>query len=247
MTAEAAIALPLFIIAVMSAAMAIQLHFADSGVSDALVSAAFTANAADSAAEGIMAKAELDSGIGHENNTEPFFSRKTEGIITLISGFGGGRITLSADYRVKGGGIFLAGMTAHRSQRVTAALFTGYEPGSAGCGESGYEYIRVLMTDYGSVYHTHSDCTYLTRHPRQVSYDQLQEARNEDGGKYHRCRYCTHSELCEGECAWITGEGECYHTDPCCKAIKPVYREVLIKDDGSIRCCSRCEKRLSRC
>ena len=242
-TVEAACALPLFIAAVMSAVLAVWLHFADSGVSDALVSAAFTANAAGSGTEAVLSKAELDKGIYEEREQEPFFKRNTDGCVTFFLPHGDGLVTISADYRASIGGAFFGGRGVLRAQSVTTRLFTGYEPGSAGGTESGYEYIRVLMTEYGSVYHTHADCTYLTRHPERISYEDLDDARNADGGRYHRCRYCTHGKLTAGDSVWVTPQGDSYHTDPACRSIKPVYKEVLIKDDGSIRCCSRCAGR----
>ncbi len=236
-TVEATLGLPLFIMAMIVLSMAIRIHSIDSGISDSLISASVYAEATEGGAELAGASAYLMSSVTDEKEREPFFHRKVMQTTPLVLG-DGDMASVSCITEISGISTFGIGII-QKDQSAYVPLFMGYEPGTAeDTGEE--EYIRAYMTEYGSVYHINIGCTYLTRRPKALEHALVGNERNSGGGKYYPCRFCRKAGENGTSVVWVTEYGDRYHWAADCKALRPVYKEVMIKKEGSIRCCSKC-------
>ncbi len=101
----------------------------------------------------------------------------------------------------------------------------------------------VYYTEYGTVYHTYLDCTYLKLSIHQIPVNQLPDARNEAGARYRACELCGKDAVKDGY--YITTQGDCYHTRLTCpglsRYIKTVELETVLEQ--GMRECSRCARR----
>lgn len=101
----------------------------------------------------------------------------------------------------------------------------------------------VYYTEYGAVYHTYLDCTYLRLSIHPVSKQQLGMARNEAGAKYRQCEICGEEPVKTQY--YITEQGDRYHTRLTCpglsRYINTADRETL--QEQGMGECSRCRKR----
>ncbi|MCC6095046.1 MAG: hypothetical protein LIV24_08545 [Eubacterium sp.] len=97
----------------------------------------------------------------------------------------------------------------------------------------------VYMTEYGSVYHTHSGCTYLELKIQRVPAVLVSSLRNTGGGKYHAC------EKCVGKggmhtLVYITEEGARYHNSVRCSGLTRKVRLIPVSEAEGKHICSRC-------
>ena len=92
----------------------------------------------------------------------------------------------------------------------------------------------AYVTETGSVYHLYEDCTHIRLSVRNVSYHQVDQCRNENGGKYKPCEKCC-GEGKTGASVHITKDGDRYHSTLGCSGLKR-------KDEAEsgMRLCSRC-------
>ena len=90
--------------------------------------------------------------------------------------------------------------------------------GYAGNGFGNQNDETVYITDTGIVYHKDPDCTYLELSIKSVHKSDVEQLRNEDGGKYYPCESCMRKGF---------GKGNVYITD--------VYkRQDIIRDSRNI-------------
>lgn len=99
----------------------------------------------------------------------------------------------------------------------------------------------VYVTDTGIVYHEDPDCTYLDLSIHAVSADELEEIRNLSGGKYYACEACGKRETDE-ELRYITDYGTRYHTTLTCKKIKRTIYAISLDEAYGLGGCSKCVK-----
>ncbi len=95
----------------------------------------------------------------------------------------------------------------------------------------------VYVTATGSVYHRDENCTYLKPKISQISADQLENVRNNGGGKYYPCEHC--GSAC-GSFVYITAEGTRYHSSLQCSSLKRTVNAVKLSEVGEMRVCSKC-------
>lgn len=100
----------------------------------------------------------------------------------------------------------------------------------------------VYVTESGSVYHTHADCTYLNLSIHVVSFDEAMTLRNEYGSKYHSCEKCVGSNT-SPSVVYITDQGEKYHSSSRCSGLKRMVRLVKKSETAHRHICSRCAGR----
>lgn len=99
----------------------------------------------------------------------------------------------------------------------------------------------VYITENGSVYHTHRDCTYLHLSIETVSKSELASCRNLDGKKYKACKKCDRSAEAEScEYVYITDYGEAYHTSISCSGLKRTIYKIKLSEVGGRTKCERC-------
>lgn len=102
----------------------------------------------------------------------------------------------------------------------------------------------VYITETGSVYHTNRNCTHLKLSVKEVAFYNIENMRNQSGGKFYACERCLHkneSSLVTGfEKVYITKTGDSYHCDKECSGLKRTISEVMISQVGERDKCKRC-------
>lgn len=125
-------------------------------------------------------------------------------------------------------------------QRVHTRAFTGVDRRSK---ENIQEDCIVYVTDTGRVYHRTLECNYLRLSISKVLYRDLENLRNDSGGKYKSCERCTKGrELTGNDVIWITNYGDRFHTSGSCSGLKRNIREIRLSEVGSRPPCSKCGK-----
>ena len=115
--------------------------------------------------------------------------------------------------------------------------WTGYDPKNTDNeGTDGGE--MVYVTEYESVYHTSESCTHLDLSVHRGIKTQVEQKRNEYGGKYHAC------ERCGGDSALVyyTEKGDCYHSQASCSGLKRTVRLVKKSEIQAYTQCERCRE-----
>lgn len=115
--------------------------------------------------------------------------------------------------------------------------WTGYDPKNTDNeGTDGGE--MVYVTEYESVYHTSESCTHLDLSVHRGIKTQVEQKRNEYGGKYHAC------ERCGGDSALVyyTEKGDCYHSQVSCSGLKRTVRLVKKSEIQAYIQCERCRE-----
>ncbi len=97
----------------------------------------------------------------------------------------------------------------------------------------------VYITENASVYHTDYDCTYLQLSISSIGMEDVDEARNIEGGTYGMCEKCGNSNANSGV-VYITESGESYHTTLGCSGLKRTIYAVPISEVVGKGVCSRC-------
>lgn len=102
------------------------------------------------------------------------------------------------------------------------------------------EEASVLVTRYGTVYHTTAGCRSLNLHTMEVGAETVDLLRNEAGAKYYPCEYCARRPVYEGTVI-ITTDGNRYHTRADCGAIsRHLSRLSLSEAKEKYRPCRFC-------
>jgi hypothetical protein len=100
------------------------------------------------------------------------------------------------------------------------------------------EYVYVAKN--GTVYHTTTGCTYLSRNITKASIDEIGDLRNSSGGRYYACEYCCKDE--ELTTVYITEYGDRYHSSKSCSRLERDVSKIT-KDAATqrgLRACSKC-------
>lgn len=124
-----------------------------------------------------------------------------------------------------------------REETLRVKGWTGYVSGS---GNASQEEV-VYITDYGLVYHKDMYCTYLELSIQAVRVEEIEDMRNESGGKYYACSSCK-QEVCEAGVVYLTAYGDRYHNSLDCSKIKRNIFAVPLKEVYGLGGCSKCTK-----
>lgn len=95
----------------------------------------------------------------------------------------------------------------------------------------------VYITETGVVYHRDYHCTHLQLSIHMVQTSQLDELRNESGGKYHPCEHC--GSINSGS-VYITDHGDRYHSSLSCSGLKRTIYAVPLSEAVGKGECSKC-------
>lgn len=98
----------------------------------------------------------------------------------------------------------------------------------------------VYITKTGRVYHKSIECTYLTRCIKKVNYYIIADLRNTSGGKYYKCEKCTAEKAADEPYVYITVYGDRYHYDKECNTLKRYIKKVPVSEIGDRKLCSKC-------
>lgn len=99
----------------------------------------------------------------------------------------------------------------------------------------------VYVTDTGIVYHRDRDCTYLDMSVHAVPVAQIEELRNQSGGKYYACEFCRRSGEKENY-YYVTDYGTRYHRSLECKKIQRNVYAISLDEAYGLGGCSKCVK-----
>ena len=137
----------------------------------------------------------------------------------------GDRVDLIVNYRIRPFVRVLAPAQFPMQARFSGHAWVGWTEGSGcGAGSTGSSAgEKVYVTKYGSVYHDDPDCIYLNPQVRSVPGSEVDNCRSGDGSKYYPCEYC-HPD--RNGTVYITKEGNRYHSNTQCGAIRRTIRQV---------------------
>lgn len=113
--------------------------------------------------------------------------------------------------------------------------WTGYDLCNGENANQEEEY--VYITEYGYTYHRNRGCSHLQISILVVNADEINQKRNNNGGKYYFC------EKCGGRgtgVLFITAQGDRYHSSANCSGLKRNIKTVKLSDVGSRVPCSEC-------
>ena len=240
-TIEAALALPLFLFAVLSLIYILEIQAVRLSVSIAAQGAAKIA-AEDMAVQPVFNPIQFQSDLVHLIGAERLERSIVEGGSSGIncyrtwyeSGSDVIHVELAYKVRLPFPEFTHAGMKCKESFRVRA--WTGYENSGM---ESDDDRI-VYVTEKGSVYHTNYQCSYLQLSIRFVPYSGVENLRNENGGKYYACEHCVHGGASAG--VYITDYGNKYHNSLNCSGLKRTIYSVKKGECHGMSACSKCDR-----
>lgn len=115
--------------------------------------------------------------------------------------------------------------------------------GLLGVGDSGQlsEENQTVYIGKGSTrYHTSRLCHYLYNQLTAVDYEQLETARNTNGGKYYPCSRCA-GGIKEGT-VYIMPSGISFHKDSSCSSITAYVKAVPLNEVEYLGPCTYCSK-----
>ena len=243
LTVEAAVALPVFLFAMMtvmqlflvydhaqkcSAAlsqtaeeMAVGAYFADHEEENALPE---TVLSAVYAAIRVRTLAGRSNAVRNENFLLSSF-REEEDLVDLVM-----------TYQIKSPTGMIRFPSAVFLQRACVRAWSGRE-GSSGERESGENaHTIVYVTENGSVYHKDRSCTHLKLAISSTGLEAAKKMKNVYLERYRPCEICGRNA---GSRVYITTDGNRYHSTLDCPGLKRTVHEVYL-EDISLPPCSRC-------
>ena len=125
------------------------------------------------------------------------------------------------------------------SQRCLTHTWTGRQLSLQAGGKNAdeQETQTVYVTEYGTVYHLSKDCHYLDLSIHAVSAEEINDARNANGGKYYACSCAKHSS---SGTYYVTDYGTNYHADLSCSGLKRTVREKDLSEVKDMHVCPKC-------
>ncbi|MDO5541487.1 MAG: pilus assembly protein [Eubacteriales bacterium] len=253
MTVEAAIAVPLFVFAMLAI-----LQFAKIEIVSSAVLAGMTDTAKDMAAYAYIRQLGVSAGDGlpaelltggisavyAKSSVERKAGfKEADGILHLwrSSFMQDDIIDLAVTYEAKNTCTILPIPKINTALRARVRAWTGRD-GNGSTGENegdGQQEEMVYVTETGHVYHTNENCTHIRLSIQGVSKDDVDKLRNSSGGKYHACEKC-HGGT--GGIVYITDYGDRYHSSVGCSGITRNVKQVPVTQVEGWKICSKCSK-----
>lgn len=118
-------------------------------------------------------------------------------------------------------------------EKMRIKAWVGYE--KPGFGKDDDK--TVYVTETGTVYHMDYHCTHLELSIHMVLPEEIETLRNTGGGKYYPCEYC----MRDGKNGvYITDTGDRYHSSLSCGGLKRTIYAVPMSEAVGKGACSRC-------
>lgn len=238
-TVEAAMAVPLFFLAVVSLLYLMEITAIRTSVRSGLQYAGKKAAQEASVLPGVMpAKLERDvvRAVGAGRLDRSIILGGSGGIscagsrLSPRTGIG----ELTAVYRVRLPIPVFGVPPLKYQEKMRVKAWTGYERSGFGTGSDE----TVYVTETGLVYHKDYHCTYLELSIHMVSSGELESLRNSGGGKYYPCEHCMKGGA-DGR-VYITDNGDRYHSSLSCSGLKRTVYAVPLSEAVGKGACSRC-------
>jgi len=236
-TVEAAMAIPIFLFAVLTLVYLFEIMAIKTCVKDGLYCAGKIV-AKDAYVGSILIpekiESEMVSYIGEKRLNQSIIENGSGGFSCLKSymSFQTGEGKLIAEYHVKtpfpGNSI-----TIKQREEIPLKGWTGYQGGYT----DNVQEETVYMTETGMVYHTNYHCTHLSLSISTASKAGIKDERNESGGKYYPCERC----ITKGSnLLYITATGSRYHGNIDCSGLKRNIYSVPLAEVVGKGACKRC-------
>lgn len=150
----------------------------------------------------------------------------------------GETIDLTASYRMKLP-FSLFGLDAvERTNRCYLRAWVGRDGSGDGSGADEEDEDPIVYVGRGSTrYHISASCHYLSNRLSAVSIEEVENCRNDSGGRYTPCARC--GDLASGT-VYIMASGEHYHSSRTCSAILAYVRAVRLSEVEYLGACSYC-------
>lgn len=123
--------------------------------------------------------------------------------------------------------------------RCRMRAWTGYD-NTKGSNEVETKEEIVYVTETGTVYHTNRNCTHLILTVKGTSLQEISKLRNENGGKYYPCEIC--GGYNSSGTIFITEQGDRYHSSSECSGLKRTIFAISIYEIGNRKKCHRCSE-----
>lgn len=127
-------------------------------------------------------------------------------------------------------------MTARSCRRAWIGKKGGKEDENSGQAENDE---LVYIGKSSTRYHRNRNCHYLYNHISVISFADVETVRNSDGRKYKPCSRCG-SLAGHGRSVYIMPSGERYHSDRNCSSIVTYVRAVPLSEVEYLGPCSYC-------
>ena len=98
----------------------------------------------------------------------------------------------------------------------------------------------VFVTKTGTSYHENRGCSYLNPSIHLVAAADMDEQRNESGGKYYPCSLCATEQ--GAALYYVTDYGTSYHCSTACSGLKRTIYEIKRSETGGRTACSKCSR-----
>lgn len=237
-TVEAAMAVPVFFLAVVCLICLLELMAVETAVRAGLQYAGKQA-AEEAAVAPVLIPSRLEEAvvesIGAQRLNRSLVEGGSSGIHCersyLSPGTGIGQITATYQIRIPIPLFSVPLIQYEETMRIKG--WTGYEKGSFGGGAKE----TVYVTETGLVYHRDYHCTHLELSVRAADSKEIQKLRNESGGKYYPCEHCGGVS---GGLVYITDTGNRYHHSLSCSGLKRTVYAVPLSEVIGKGACSRC-------
>ncbi len=236
-SAEAAFAAPLFLIAIVTMIYFFELLAVQNSVRSGLQYAEKTI-AEKGYIQRMVSPGTIQNYVEEEIGPERLARSIVDGgiscrksYISPASGIG----ELKATYKVRIPVPFFSLASTERTESMMCKLWCGYEKGGFQKDKEDIVYI----TETGVVYHLDYNCTYLDLSIRPISPGALDSARNGSGGKYHACEFCRPGRT---GALYITTYGDRYHGSLSCSGLKRTVYSVPKSEAIGKGACSRCAR-----
>lgn len=235
-TIQAAMAVPLFLFAIISLLFLMEAMAIQTSVRAGLQYAGKEL-AKESYTAAVLVPSKLESdivkSIGAERLNRSILSGGSGGIhcqssrMSALTGIA--QITAAYEIRIP---IFSIKPIAYR-QSMTIKGWHGYDKG----GFENQDDETVYVTETGLVYHKDYHCTYLDLSIRMTAAQGIKELRNTDGEKYRSCSTCVRGMQQQ---VYITDTGNRYHNSLSCSGLKRTIYAVPVSEAVGKGGCSRC-------
>lgn len=237
-TVEAALAVPIFFLAVVSLLYLLEIMAIQTSVRAGLQAAGHKA-AQEAYPLGILFPEQLESDLiqaaGAERLERSVVVGGSSGIhcdgsyLSPVTGIG----IIKACYEVKLPIPVFGVPPVRYEEAMRIKAWTGYE--KSGLDNQNEEIVYISET--GLVYHRDYHCTHLELSIRKVQESEAESLRNKDGGKYYPCEKCLHGVI---HGVYITDTGNRYHASLSCSGLKRTVYAVPLSEVAGKGACSRC-------
>ncbi len=256
MTLEAAFVLPFFLFAVINILFAVNMIAAQSRINAALhqtgnkmafygyvyentVAGALPDALAGVALTTLYARGQILAYAGREYLDQSCVVGGAGGVSMAGSSVmgEGDVIDLQVSYKVKPFAPLMGFQGFTMRQRYYGKAWTGYDV-TQEVSDVQQEDPMVYITKTGIVYHLDRNCTYLNPAVEAVAVSELDDRRNQSGGKYYSCEICNGSRAQEQ--VYITAQGTSYHSRIQCAGLKRTIYTVPLSEVQGRGACSKC-------